>query len=102
MLAAGPFGLGPMELGLIIIAIVLLFGVSRVADLGAGLGKGIREFRKNVKEEEAEESAAGASAETPSAGETVAAVKCSSCGSLNPVSAKHCGQCGTSLAAPVS
>ncbi|HEY4684592.1 MAG TPA: twin-arginine translocase TatA/TatE family subunit [Dehalococcoidia bacterium] len=100
-----------MELGLIIIAIVLLFGVSRVADLGAGLGKGIREFRKNVKEEEAEESAAGASAETPSAGasaetpsagETVAAVKCSSCGSLNPVSAKHCSQCGTSLAAPVS
>ena len=95
--AVGPFGLGPMELVIILLVLVLVFGATRVADLGAGLGKGIREFRKNVKDE-AEEEPASAS---PAAGESVSAVKCPSCGSLNPLSAKHCSQCGAGLAAPV-
>ncbi|HLF77365.1 MAG TPA: zinc-ribbon domain-containing protein [Dehalococcoidia bacterium] len=30
------------------------------------------------------------------------AVKCPSCGTLNPVGARHCNQCGASIAAPVS
>jgi sec-independent protein translocase protein TatA len=38
---------------LIIAAIVLLvFGPGKAADLGASLGKGIREFRKATKEED--------------------------------------------------
>jgi sec-independent protein translocase protein TatA len=38
---------------LIIAAIVLLvFGPAKAADLGASLGKGIREFRKATKEED--------------------------------------------------
>jgi sec-independent protein translocase protein TatA len=105
MLAVGPFGLGPAELVIILLVLVMLFGAARIADLGGALGKGIREFRKGVKEEEAEETAAAPPAQpatTASGSETVAAIKCPSCGSLNPTTAKHCSQCGTAIAAPVS
>lgn len=46
-----PLGLGPTELILIFLIIVVLFGASRIADLGGALGRGIREFRTSVKEE---------------------------------------------------
>jgi sec-independent protein translocase protein TatA len=45
-------GLGPTELLLILLVILLLFGASRLADVGSSLGKGIREFRKAVREDE--------------------------------------------------
>ena len=49
------FGLNPWELGLIFLAILLLFGAKRVPEIGRSLGKGIREFRTSVegKDEEA-------------------------------------------------
>ena len=115
-LAVGPFGLGPLELVVILVILVMLFGASRLTDIGGSLGKGIREFRKNVKDDEEE---AGAESPSPAstastaaptmtepatngAAETVAAVKCASCGALNPVGARHCNQCGAAIAAPVS
>lgn len=50
------FGLNPWELGLILMAILLLFGAKRVPEIGRSLGKGIREFKSSVegKDEEAE------------------------------------------------
>ncbi len=49
------FGLNPWELGLILMAILLLFGAKRVPEIGRSLGKGIREFKSSVegKDEEA-------------------------------------------------
>lgn len=43
------FGLGIWELLVILAIILLLFG-RRLPELGEGLGKGIRNFRKSVKE----------------------------------------------------
>ncbi len=40
------FGLGIQELLVIFFIIVLLFGAKKLPDLAAGLGKGIREFKK--------------------------------------------------------
>jgi len=112
--AAGPFGLGPMELVIILLVLVMLFGATRLKDLGGSLGQGIKEFRSAVKDEEGEApppaaSAAAAAAPVAEAAPaatngsaTVSAVKCPSCGSLNEASAKHCNQCGASLVAPVS
>ena len=41
--------LGWQELLIILVILALLFGASRVADLGGALGKGIREFRSEAR-----------------------------------------------------
>ena len=47
-----PVRIGPVELMLILLIVVLVFGAGRIADLGGALGKSIREFRKSVKEDD--------------------------------------------------
>lgn len=44
--------LGAMEIVLIIVAIVLLFGAKKIPELAQGVGKGMKEFKKAVKEVE--------------------------------------------------
>ncbi|MBW2614804.1 MAG: twin-arginine translocase TatA/TatE family subunit [Deltaproteobacteria bacterium] len=44
------FGLGPTELIIIAVIVLLIFGAKRLPEIGKGLGGAIREF-KNVKEE---------------------------------------------------
>lgn len=44
--------LGPLEILIILVIVVLLFGVGRIGKIGGELGKGIREFRSAVKEED--------------------------------------------------
>ncbi len=44
------FGLGPWELLLVFLAVLLLFGAKRLPEIAAGLGKGIKEFKKAVKD----------------------------------------------------
>jgi sec-independent protein translocase protein TatA len=48
------FGLGPQELILICIVILVLFGAKKIPDLMSGFGKGIREFKKASKDIESE------------------------------------------------
>lgn len=45
---------GPMELMVILLVLLLLFGPSRLAGLGAAAGRTIREFRKAMSDVEAE------------------------------------------------
>jgi sec-independent protein translocase protein TatA len=45
------FGLGVQELLLILVILVFIFGTSRIADLGKGMGEGIRNFKKAMKED---------------------------------------------------
>jgi sec-independent protein translocase protein TatA len=50
-----PFGgLGMWEVLLIMLVLLLVFGAKRLPELGSSLGKGIREFKKSVKEIEGE------------------------------------------------
>ena len=44
------FGLGPWELLLIFLAVLLLFGAKRLPEIAQGMGKGIKEFRKAMKD----------------------------------------------------
>ena len=48
------FGIGLQELLVILLLLVLIFGASRLSDLGKGLGDGIRNFKKGLKGEEDE------------------------------------------------
>lgn len=62
ILLLGPFG--ATELLIILGIVILIFGASKLPQLGAGLGEGIRNFRKSMK------SIGGSSAsETDEAGE---------------------------------
>jgi len=49
------FNLGFPEMLLIFVIIVLIFGTSRLPELGRGIGEGIRNFKKSIKESNEEE-----------------------------------------------
>lgn len=38
--------LGALEIGLLLVLVMIVFGVGRLPQVGGALGKGIREFRK--------------------------------------------------------
>ena len=38
--------IGPVELIIILVIVMIIFGVGRLTDIGGALGKSIREFRK--------------------------------------------------------
>jgi sec-independent protein translocase protein TatA len=40
---------GPMELILILLIVVMLFGAKRIPEIMGGLGKGIRSFKKSIE-----------------------------------------------------
>jgi sec-independent protein translocase protein TatA len=44
------FGLGTWELILILLIILVIFGAGKLPEIGANLGKGIKNFRKSVQE----------------------------------------------------
>jgi sec-independent protein translocase protein TatA len=47
--------LGAPELLIILAILVVLFGATRIGDIGKGIGRGIREFRREVKDGQQEE-----------------------------------------------
>jgi sec-independent protein translocase protein TatA len=47
--------IGPWQVVLVAVVILLLFGGKKIPELMKGLGSGIKEFKKGVKEEEDED-----------------------------------------------
>jgi sec-independent protein translocase protein TatA len=81
-----------MELAIILLIIIVLFGAGRLAEVGGALGKGIREFRSATHDAPPP---VVLPASLPVAG------RCSSCGAANAASQVFCGQCGARAAQPV-
>jgi sec-independent protein translocase protein TatA len=46
---------GPMEIGLILLIILIVFGVGKLPQVGGAIGRGIHEFRKASRGGESEE-----------------------------------------------
>jgi sec-independent protein translocase protein TatA len=46
-------GFGVPELLIILVIVIVLFGASRLAGIGSAMGSSIREFRKNVRDDDA-------------------------------------------------
>jgi sec-independent protein translocase protein TatA len=44
------FGLGTQELMIILVIIIVLFGATRLPQIGSGIGQAIRNFKKSVRE----------------------------------------------------
>lgn len=42
--------LGPAELGVILVIVILLFGARKLPELGSSVGKSIKNFRKGMDE----------------------------------------------------
>ncbi|MBM4375317.1 MAG: twin-arginine translocase TatA/TatE family subunit [Deltaproteobacteria bacterium] len=57
--------IGFTELILILVVALLFFGAGRVADIGKGLGEGIRNFKKGLREEDEPEKLPAAKADAP-------------------------------------
>jgi sec-independent protein translocase protein TatA len=55
--------LGPAELILIVVALVLVFGAGKIGDIGGALGRSVREFRQ-ASQDDPEEPASEAVAAT--------------------------------------
>ncbi len=46
------FGLGMQELIIILVIVIVLFGATRLPEIGKGIGQAIRNFKKGVSEPE--------------------------------------------------
>ena len=44
------FGIGMPELIIILVIILIVFGAGKLPEIGSGIGKGIKNFRKATKE----------------------------------------------------
>lgn len=56
-----PFRIGPWEIALVLVIIMIVFGVGKLPQVGGAIGKGLRAFKKGQRGEEEEEE----EAETP-------------------------------------
>ena len=45
-----PFRIGPTELIIVLVIIMIVFGVGKLPQVGGAVGRGIREFRKGQKD----------------------------------------------------
>jgi sec-independent protein translocase protein TatA len=98
--------LGPWELIVILLIVVVIFGAGRLAEIGGAVGKSVREFRHATQDPDQQAAANAAQASTvapvassaaPAAAAPAAENKCPSCATVNPVGQVFCGQCGTRL-----
>ena len=47
-------GIGPLEIFLILVVVLIIFGVGKLPSAGRGMGQAIKEFRSSVKDGEQE------------------------------------------------
>ena len=113
--------LGATELIIIVLIVLIFFGSKKIPELAAGLGKGMREFRKatrDIQDDQEQEDRAPAVAAPrgdlitcphcnsrvakdsrfcPSCGKSLEAPRCPKCGRTNALGAKFCIECGEKL-----
>lgn len=53
---------GPWELAIVLVIVVIIFGVGKLPEIGGALGKGIREFKSTATADEGEDVAQPAGA----------------------------------------
>lgn len=99
-----PFRIEPLDIVIVLIAALLIFGPSRLPEIGRGIGRALNEFRKGTKEMvdgftgevtkpiSEERSSALSSQLEPASGNM-----CAHCGAANVPDARFCNHCGARL-----
>ncbi len=98
--------LGPMELIIILVIALMVFGAGKLPEVGSALGKGIKEFKKATNDEPPRE--ISASTATPAASVSpaspvaaapggAAGAFCAKCGTQSNSDSLFCAKCGASL-----
>ncbi len=59
--------LGPLELGLILVIVLLIFGAGKLPEVFRSMGEGIREFREAASTDDSKEKASKDTTNTPQA-----------------------------------
>ena len=94
-------GIGALEIGLIVLGIVLIFGIGKLGQVGGALGKSIREFRreKNRKDDDGAVPALAEAGAADGKGPARAAKGkfCPGCGSKVEANARFCMECGAKM-----
>jgi len=60
--------LGFTEIAILLLILVLFFGAKRIPEIGASIGKGIKEFKRGLKTEEPQDPADSDAAIPPAGG----------------------------------
>jgi sec-independent protein translocase protein TatA len=104
--------MGAPELLIIAVIVLLVFGSSKLGDVGGAVGRSIREFRKAAGEDADTPSVSASIIPTPSLAppardaqlQSVDGVGrfCAECGNGIAEGQKFCSRCGTRIATPAS
>ncbi len=90
----------PIHLVLILAIIMIVFGAGKLPEMGGAVGRGIREFRKEVQDatgSDPEPARTGTITSTAVAEKSPSFAFCTSCGERMPASARFCPSCGSSV-----
>jgi sec-independent protein translocase protein TatA len=101
-------GLGPLELVVIILIVLVIFGPKNLPKLGKSLGQTVKNVREGMEDEEGDDSAKEIEAEAPADDEDADVVEgvpepaedvqfCPKCGTQNPATSGFCSKCGSKL-----
>jgi sec-independent protein translocase protein TatA len=55
--------IGPLEIGIVLVIALVVFGPKRLPELGSSLGRGIREFKETVTNQHSDKGTEGATPE---------------------------------------
>ncbi len=99
-----PFRIEPLDIVLIVVVALLIFGPTQLPAIGRGLGRTISEFRRGAKEmtegfkeEVTTPPRSDPLTPPPAAPAQSGQVFCPSCGKPNSQGAQFCAHCGTCL-----
>jgi len=83
--------IGPWEIVIILLVLVIIFGAGRLSRVSAAMGKSVREFRSVVQDEPKP------AAQPASVTVTAPPVTCSACQATNLATNRFCSVCGATL-----